>query len=310
MNKWKVCLTSLLFLASALGQQFISNDSEPEIFGRGIFSTGDYDSHVEFTPDQKTAYFLRLTPDFNSFWAIFESHFADGSWSTPQLAPFSGQFSDADPFITSDNKHLYFISNRPLDPKETKPKDDLDIWVMDRQPNGEWGTPRNLGAPVNSSASEYYPRMAADGTLYFGSERVGGRGRCDIWRARRNSDGAFATAENLGDAINTEEDEFEPYIDPEQRFMIFMAKRKSGLGLGDLYISYNQQGKWTPAESLGEPINSAGYEFAPKFSPDRKYFFFSSTRSVFAKPLNHKMTTEEFNKAIPLHAASIATEGP
>ena len=77
-----------------------------------------------------------------------------------------------------------------------------------------------------------------------------------------------------------------------------MAKRKSGLGAGDLYISYFRDGKWTQAENLGEPINSSGYEFAPKFSPDGKYFYFTSTRSIFSKPIGHRMTKAEFNKAL------------
>jgi Tol biopolymer transport system component len=299
--KLQFFLPLILIATFAASQQVTapSNSTpQPEIFQPGIFSTGDWDTHIEFTPDQQQAYFLRLTPDFNLFWAMFESHLVNGKWSTPQMAPFSGQFSDADPFITPDNKHLYFISNRPLDRRETKPKDDFDIWVMDRQPTGEWGQPRNLGAPVNSSASEYYPRMAADGTLYFGSEREGGKGGADIWRARRNPDGTFDTPENLGNAINTTEDEYEPYISSDQGFLIFMAKRKSGLGSGDLYVSYNHDGHWTLAENVGAPINSSGYEMAPKFSPDGKYFFFTSTRSFFAKPLPNRMTTEEYNNAI------------
>lgn len=294
---------AILFLTvatSAAQQKSASSTSkpQPEIFQPGVFSTGDFDTHIEFTPDQKQAYFLRLTPNFNQFWAIFESHLENGKWSTPKMAPFSGQYMDGDPFITPDNKHFYFISNRPLDPKENKPKDDLDIWVMDRQPNGEWGAPHNLVAPVNSPASEYYPRMASDGTLYFGSEREGGKGGCDIWLARRKADGTYAAAENLGDSINTAEEEYEPYIAPDQKYLIFMAKRKSGLGQGDLYVSYNVDGKWTLAENLGEPINSDGYEFAPKFSPDGKYFYFTSTRSLFSKPLSHRMDTNEYNQAL------------
>ncbi len=287
----------LLCLITACAAQQKNNTPQPEIFAPGILSTGDFDTHIEFTPDQKQVYFVRSTPDINVNWEIFESHKINGKRSRPRMAPFSGQFSDADPFITPDNKHLYFISNRPLDPKQTTPKD-FDIWVMDRLPNGSWGEPRNLGAPVNSPENEYYPRMASDGTLYFGSEREGGKGGADIWRARRNSDGTYAQAENLGDSINTAEDEFEPYIAPDQSFLIFMAKRKSGLGSGDLYVSYNREGKWTPAENLGAPINSAGYELAPKFSPDGKWFFFTSTRSLFTKSRTHRMTTEEYERAL------------
>ena len=63
------------------------------------------------------------------------------------------------------------------------PKDDTDIWMMDRTPTG-WSEPKHLGAPVHSEANEWFPTVAASGTLYFGSERPGGKGRVDIWRTR------------------------------------------------------------------------------------------------------------------------------
>jgi hypothetical protein len=71
---------------------------EPTIFGDGIVSTGEFDSHPAFAPDGQTLYFVRSTPNFN-LWTILVSHFSGGRWRTPEIAPFSGQYSDADPFI-------------------------------------------------------------------------------------------------------------------------------------------------------------------------------------------------------------------
>lgn len=102
--------------------------SDPTVFGDGIISTGDFDSHAAFTPDGKTVYFVRSTPTF-SLWTILTSRFENGRWNTPEVAPFSGQYSDADPFIAPDDSRLYFISNRPV---AGKSKPDLDIWVMER----------------------------------------------------------------------------------------------------------------------------------------------------------------------------------
>src|SRR5215211_3249013 len=64
---------------------------EPTVFGEGIISTGDYDSHPAFTPDGRTLYFLKSTPNFN-FWTIVVSHFENGKWNAPEVAPFSGQW--------------------------------------------------------------------------------------------------------------------------------------------------------------------------------------------------------------------------
>ena len=106
----------------------------------------------------------------------------------------------------------------------------------------EWGAPRNLGAPVNSDGDEWYPTVATDGTLYFGSDRTGGQGNTDIWRTRF-SGGHYADAENLGSPVNSQRDEFEPYIAPDQSFLIFMAENRDGRGDTDLYVSYQKIGR-------------------------------------------------------------------
>lgn len=78
---------------------------EPTIFG-GVISAGDHESHIAFTPDGKEAYFLKNAPGFD-FWTIFVSTWRDRHWTEPKLASFaSGQYKDADPFITADGKHV------------------------------------------------------------------------------------------------------------------------------------------------------------------------------------------------------------
>jgi len=258
--------------------------SEPTVFAEGTISTGDFDSHPAFTPDGKTLYFVRSTPTFN-LWMILVSRFANGHWSTPEVAPFSGLYSDADPFITPDGSRFFFISNRPDADNKTK---SLDIWVMERTDAG-WSEPKNVGNPINSPGSEWYPTLAADGTLYFGSDRPGGRGRTDIYRSRLVN-GKYAEVENLGDVINTEFNEFEPLIDKDQRFLIFMAGgRSDGRGGFDLYISYNRGGVWTKPENLGDKINSKANEYSPTFSPDGRYFFWTSARGFADQPLDKRL---------------------
>ena len=262
--------------------------SEPTLFGESVISTGDYDSHPAFTPDGKTLYFVRSTPNFN-LWTILVSHFEKGRWSTPDVAPFSGQHSDADPFITPDGTKFLFISNRPV---EGKKEPDTDIWMMEKT-GVNWSAPKNLGAPVNSPGSEWYPTLARNGTLYFGSDRAGGKGRTDIYRTRLIN-GRYTEAENLGDAINSQFNEFEPLIAPDERFLIIMAGgRAEGRGGFDLYISYNRNGAWTKPVNLGDKINSSGNEYSPLISPDGQYFFWTSTRGFADEPLKKRSTYQE-----------------
>jgi len=267
--------------------------SEPSIFAEGVISTGDFDSHPAFTPDGKTLYFVRSTPNFN-LWTILVSHFVKGKWNTPEVMPASGQYADADPFITADGSRFYFISNRPV-PGKSKP--DLDIWVMEKTATG-WSEPKNVGPPINSAGSEWYPTLAANGTMYFGSDREGGKGRTDIYRARLVN-GKYSEAENLGDVINTQFNEFEPLIAPDESFLIFMAGgRADGRGGLDLYITYNRNGNWTKPLNLGDKINSSGNEYSPTISPDGKYFFWTSTRGFGDKSLDKRLDYQELTKRL------------
>lgn len=260
--------------------------TQPTVFGSGIISTGAFDSHPAFTPDGATIYFLRSTPNFNH-WTILSSQYWKARWNTPVVVPFSGQYSDADPFITPDGAHLYFISNRT---GAGKTGTDLDIWKVDKTSTG-WSEPRNVGAPINSPGNEWYPTIATNGTIYFGSDRQGGKGRTDIYRSRLVN-GKYAEPENLGDAINTQFNEFEALIAADESFLILMAGgRSDSKGGFDLYISYNRNGAWTKPVNLGDKINSSGNEYSPTISPDGKYFFWTSTRTstdaAFEKQLNY-----------------------
>jgi Tol biopolymer transport system component len=268
---------------------------EPTVFAPNIISTGDYEVCPEFSPDGKTFYFVKSTPDAN-FWTIVFSEFANGGWSAPAIVPFSGQYSDADEFITADGKRMFFISRRPVN-SEVSPNaaGKLDIWVTEKTASGYWGEPKNLGRPINSEGSEYFPTLTKDGTLYFGSGRKGGKGGIDLYRARLVN-GRYQEPENLGDAINTSFDDFEPFISPDESFLIFMsAGRPEGLGGFDLYISYNRNGQWTRAENLGAPINSPADELSPKITRDGKYFFWASARSSIDKPKSASWTFQELS---------------
>jgi Tol biopolymer transport system component len=224
---------------------------EPQLFAENVISTADDESHPAFTPDGRTLYFLKNDPSFNH-WTIVVSHEQNGKWSTPEVAPFSGQFSDTDPFITLDGQRFFLISTRPV---SGKAKEDTDIWMMSgegaapeagagNKTAGSWSAPQHLAA-VNSDANEWFPTVSKNGNLYFGSERPGGKGRCDLYVSRL-VDGKYQTPKNLGEPINTAANEVEPFIAPDESYIIFAG---TGLpesrGAYDLYVSFRRDGAWT-----------------------------------------------------------------
>jgi len=273
---------------------------EPELFAPSVISTADDELNAAFTPDQATIYFSKSVPN-NRMGVIMVSHSSRGRWSAPEIASFSGHYSDYDPFITPDGAHLFFISNRPRPGSPATPQRTFDIWVVDK--NGtEWSAPRSFGPPINTDAQEFYPSVAANGTLYFSSSRPGGKGAGDIYRSRL-VDGQYTEPESLGDSINTAAHEGDPFIAPDESYLIFASYGRSddlgtsGAGSGDLYLSRNVAGTWTKPRHLDAPLNSPAREYCPIVSPDGRFFYFSSYRG-FADTL----------PIAPANAAALATQ--
>jgi len=262
-----------------------------EVFAPGVVSTGFDDSHVTISPDGKTLYFLRNSADFHH-WTILESKLIRGAWAAPEVAPFSGRWDDGDVFITPDGNHLFFISNRPARGRSEERRD-TDIWHMTRGMH-RWNAPRHV-PELSSEGDEWFPTMTRRRTVYFGSDRPGGRGATDIWRAKWDGT-RFSTPENIGGPINTREEEIEPLIDPDERFMIFAARReRASRGAYDLYISYNCPGHWSEPATLPGDINSAAWDFAPRLSPDGQTFFFTSNREALGWSWGARRSTSQWD---------------
>lgn len=273
---------------------------EPIVFLPGSISTGDDESHPTFTPDGQALYFLRNTPDFRH-WTVLVSEFADGEWSTPEVAPFSGQHADADVFFTRDAAMLYFVSKRPDQPGAA-PGSETDLWVIKRTEEG-WGEPKRVDE-LSSDGNEWFPSMTLSGTMYFGSERRAGNrgpaGTSDLWRSRLIG-GRFTRPENLGPTINSPGNDIEAYISPDDSFMIFASDGHADTrGAYDLYVSYHCGGRWSKPVNLGASINSAGWDFSPRISPDGRYLFFTSNRGFADQPFDRPLSDEELTER--LHA--------
>src|SRR5690606_22302368 len=207
----------------------------------------------------------------------------DGTWSTPEVAPFSGTWPDIDPFLTPDGRRLYFSSIRPIDGRE---KPDLDIFYVERTPRG-WSEPVRLGPEVNSDLDELYPSLSADGTLYFGVGPFGPTPEADwdIYYAARRGRG-FAPRQPITE-INTDlpwdpsdptaDWEFNPEISVDGKMLIFTSLRPGGYGSGDLYLSHFHRGEWSEPENLGPAVNTPEDEFHPTLSRDRRTLYFART---------------------------------
>ena len=248
----------------------------PEIFAPGIVSTDRVELNAVFSKDGQLFYFTRR--DDNGLYQIWEMRMEDHGWSKPRVAPFSGVYEEADPFISPDGRFLYYITKKPE--KTFGPPHDILIMEWD---GDYWSGPINPGPPLNTEYNEIFPCLTNSGTLYFNSNMPGGFGQRDIYKSVWK-DGKFSKPEIVGPPISTEYNEGDVYVSPDESLMIFTSVgRPDGFGSGDLYIStYNKKYEtWSTPINLGEKINSSGYDYGPWISHDMKYFFFTRNNDIY-----------------------------
>ena len=251
---------------------------QPQLFAGGIVSTGMSERDLAMTPDGNEIYFSAQVGREATFSAILVTRQVDGKWTLPRVAPFSGQYFDLEPAISPDGSKLYFVSNRPKTSSDPSVSDE-DIWVVDRDGDG-WGEPRNLGLPVNTEKSEFFPSVTRDGTLYYT-----GKGEDDkeaIYRARP-LDGGFGEPERLGPEVNSGKARFNGFIAPDESFLILpIYGREDSIGAVDYYVVFrSEDDRWSEPIHLGDKINTpTGAEWSASLSPDGKLLFFMSSRSV------------------------------
>ena len=228
------------------------------------------------------AYFTLQSP-FQEISQIAHITKKNNEWTAPELLPFSDTYMDLEPFLSSDGKRLYFVSNRPLD-DSTQEKKDFDIWYVERNgPREEWSKPKNLGAPVNSTLDEFYPTLSENNNLYFTLESPDGLGKDDIYFSRWEN-GTYSTPVLLDENINSSGYEFNAFISKKEDYLLFSKyNEEGGLGSGDLYISRKgANGNWTKAENIGAPINTKYMEYCPFYDEKNKILYFTSRRNDMA----------------------------
>ncbi len=125
-----------------------------------------------------------------------------------------------------------------------------------------WSKPKNLGSAVNSRYWDSQPSFSIDGkTLYFTSNRPGGKGGKDIWKTTLDENGRWTKAVNMGERINTDKDEVCPFIHYDDQTLYFSSNGHVGMGGFDIfYCRKVDDSLWTMPVNIGYPINTAGDE--------------------------------------------------
>jgi len=156
-----------------------------------------------------------------------------------------------------------------------------DIFVSYALGNNEFTPPQKLKGLVNSYSWEGSCSITADGkTLYFSSERPGGYGGKDIYKATLLPDSTWGNIVNLGNAINTPFDEDAPFIHPDGVTLYFSSKGHNSMGDYDIFVSRMDVSDSTfkSVENVGYPINTPADDIYFVLSASGEHGYYSSAR--------------------------------
>jgi len=269
----------LIFCQSSCSQQENGNRSIhyfgqkppgliPEIFAPGFISTEAWEAAGTFSPDGKEYFFTRRPTEEGSVNRLYHTSFLNGKWQPPKLASFAQDIFEMEPHIAPSGDIIFFNSKR------SKPAGISmrgEIWYVIKTVSG-WGEAHYLNSPLNNGFTMYVS-AAKNGTLYFTASYNRQYG---IYRTIKINE-AYGPPEYLAEGINGIYGASHPFIDPDERFLIFDAQ-VSGVLKPELFISFRlDDGTWSKAVNMGNDINATRTEIAASISPDGKHLFFHRT---------------------------------
>jgi outer membrane protein OmpA-like peptidoglycan-associated protein/tetratricopeptide (TPR) repeat protein len=211
----------------------------PERFDRKINSKFNESTPI-FTQDGKTMYFTRNNylegkrgrdASKNTLLKMYKATLdKDGQWNNVTELPFSSnEYSVAHPALSIDEKTLYFASDMPGTLGQS------DLFRVKINGDSTYSSPENLGPEINTEGRETFPFISNDNDLYFASDGRPGLGGLDVFVARIEVDQSFYGIQNVGEPINSNQDDFAFLINSKNRNGFFTSNREGGKGYDDIY---------------------------------------------------------------------------
>lgn len=260
-------------IALSISNYLANIGSTPIRFEVDKITTSSIEYGGSLSLEKQEIVFTRATDDFSSRNMMI-SEFKNGKFSNPKKIEIGGTtYNNASDVQLSTNDDYLYFKMPGLVPNDSTRKDS-NIWRSKRNGN-QWEPVELLPEAINSELNEYYPIVTNSGNLYFSRQLKDTS--YDIY-VSKFINGTYQKAERLPNHINTNLLESDAYVSPDESYMIFVRMyAEEGLGVSDLYISFNNSGVWSKPKNM-RSINSNGVDGSPFVTSDGKYLLFTSTR--------------------------------
>ena len=208
--------------------------------------------------------------DWLYFEDIYVSKFDGFKWGIPEnLSEINTNKNDAVAGISHDGKKIIIFRGN---------KNGGEI-LESENINGSWSSPKKFNKNINTKYHESSAAYSPDGkTLYFCSSRPGGFGESDIYKSDLIEDNQWGPAINIGPTINSPYNESSVYVSNDGNVLYFASNGHTSMGRYDIFKSEFKNNKWSKAENLGYPINTADDDVFFCLTSDNKNAYFSSER--------------------------------
>jgi len=250
-----IVLLILLSAFTLFGQAKLfegGNISDDQVFG------------LAMSPDGGNLLFVKAYGGRDSLH-LYQSTKVNGHWESPELAFFSDKkVNQIDPSYSPDGDIILF--NALISEEKG-----YDVFTIERTAEG-WAKPKELDDAINTSSHEFYATMANSKNIYFTRRKESNDIYVSYWK-----NGKYQKAIPINGNINTDYSDSNPYISPDEDYLVFISNRKGGFGNADLYISFQKNNKWSNPINIGNQINTADSEFCPTVDLKNDKFFFSRT---------------------------------
>ena len=228
-----------------------------------------------FTSRRKGSTGGRISYDSKYYEDIYVATNQNGTWTLVDkeniekhiYESMNTKFHDAAVMYSNDGNKLYLYK-------------DAQMWESKFE-NDKWSIPVKLPIQINQKKT-HVPSvaMSPDGnTIYFSSDKKGGYGGKDLYYSKKISDEEWNEPINLGEKINTSEDEDAPFISKDGKMLYFSSKGHNSIGNYDVFkAEIGENHLFSEPQNLGLPVNSAADDIFFITTKDEKTGFLASNR--------------------------------
>jgi outer membrane protein OmpA-like peptidoglycan-associated protein/tetratricopeptide (TPR) repeat protein len=251
------------------------------------FGPAFYQNGIVFSSDRKTEDYIDNTygwTNFNYLNLFYSEPEYTGYYWSAMTEPvsmernFNQTYHDGPAFFTYENKKVYVTKTVPRNGK--KEAGSIRTYLLKIFYADVKNDKKLRYKPFFLNSNDYsvaHPTLTKNGQkIFFSSDMPGGYGGADIYVCNME-DGEWGEPQNLGEKINTPEDEVFPFV-MNDSILFFSSKGHMGYGGLDIFKTEIKNSEWTAPVNLRHPVNSSYDDFSIILNESMQGGFFSSNR--------------------------------